>query len=242
MNRFAFAALVLLNGAPVAAHTAALSPNLASSYETRRDAIAPVSKIAVVGAFQVSIRSVTDEPAVQFHGPPEMIADAEARIENGTLVIAFKDNKEWSWNAGAGVNVSVSLPRISAVVTNGPARISVMQPSSDEFTAITTGAGRINVSQLAAAKVIASTGGSGSIELEGTSDHAELVIGGAGSIDAKRLRSAKADIGVAGAGSVYADVSKAANVARLGAGKVEIVGGATCLISPPSRASGVECR
>ncbi|MEM6858906.1 MAG: DUF2807 domain-containing protein [Pseudomonadota bacterium] len=245
MNRFAFAALVLLNGVPATAHASALpaasDPNLASPYETRKDAIEPVEKIAVDGAFQVSVYTSSDEPNVQFHGPPEMVADAEARIENDTLVIAFKDNKPWSWNAGAGVNVSVSLPKVSAVYA-GLGRISVMQPAVDEFTAITTGAGRINVEQLAAANVIASTGGSGSIELEGTSDHSELVIGGAGSIDAKRLRSAKADIGVAGAGSVYADVANAATVARLGAGKVEIVGGATCLVSPPSRKSGVECR
>lgn len=118
MNRFAFAALVLLNGVPAAAQASAPGPHLASFYETRTDTVEPVEKIAVVGAFQVTVHSTPHEPSVQFHGPPEMIADAEARIENGTLVIAFKDNKPWSWNAGAGVNVSVSLPRISAVVTD----------------------------------------------------------------------------------------------------------------------------
>lgn len=236
MNRFLFAALVLVNGAPAMAQE--LNP---SPYETREDTIDPVERVEVKGAFKVLVFSTDGEAQVTFHGPAEMIADAEATIVDGTLTIAYRDGKPWSWNPGSGTNVVIKLPRISSVKTVGPADVSVYRPSSDEFSAGTTGAGQIEVSDIAAQNVAVAIGGSGTIKLQGTSLAAKYTIGGAGSIEAKRLRSARAEIAIGGAGSIYADVSESAAVAKNGAGSVEIVGGASCTISPPD-ARGVECR
>lgn len=236
MNRFLLAALVLINGAPAAAQS--LNP---SPYETRDDAIEPVERIEVRGAFKVSVYRTDSDAQVRFHGPAEMIADAEATISDGVLTIAYKDGKPWSWNPGSGTNVVIKLPSVSSIKTVGPAQVAVVRPLSEEFSAATEGAGRIEVSDLAAKKVRAATGGSGTIKLDGTADAAQFAIGGSGSIEGKRLRTANADIAIGGAGSVYADVTDTANVAKMGAGKVEIVGGASCTISPPD-ARGVDCR
>jgi len=241
MNRFLFAALALINGA--AAATAAASPqsqNL-NPYQTRHDAIEPVERIEIKGALKVFVYPTDGDASVSFHGPAEMIADAQATIVDGTLIIGYKDDKPWSWDSGAGTNVVIKLPRVSSVKTVGPARVTVDMPSSDDFSVAIEGAGRIEVSNLAAKTVRAATGGSGSITLEGTSDLAQFAIGGAGSIEAKRLRAATANIAIGGAGSVYADVSNRVNIAKGGSGRVEIVGGAVCTISPPD-ARGVDCR
>lgn len=236
MNRFLLAALVLINGAPAMAQSLNVSP-----YQTRDDRIEPVERIEVKGAFQVLVLSTDKEAKVSFHGPAEMIGDAEATIVDGTLTIAYKDDKPWSWNPGSGTNVVISLPKVNSVITFGAAEISVLRPASDELFVATNGAGRIEVSQIEATSVTAAIGGSGKIELEGHSQSAQFAIGGAGSIEAKRLRAEKADIAIGGAGSVYADVSEAATVAKGGAGRVEIVGGGACTVSPPD-ARGVECR
>jgi Putative auto-transporter adhesin, head GIN domain len=236
MNRFLFAALVLINGVPATAQSLNASP-----YQTRDDAIEPVERVEIRGALKVSIYPSDGDASVRFYGPAEMIADAQATIVDGTLIIAYRDGKPWSWESGAGTNVVIKLPRVSSVKAVGPAEVTVVEPLSDEFSVATAGAGRIAVSNLAAKKVRAATGGAGSITLEGTSDLAQFAVGGAGSIEGKRLRTAMADIAIGGAGSVYADVSDRVNVAKGGAGRVEIVGGAACTISPPD-ARGVECR
>jgi hypothetical protein len=67
------------------------------------------------------------------------------------------------------------------------------------------------------------------------------VVGGSGSIDAKRLRVERASIAIGGAGSAYADVSNAANISVNGSGRVEVVGGATC-IKQPANSRQVDCR
>lgn len=236
MNRLLLAALALFNGTPAMAQELNSSP-----YDTREVTVEPVERIEVNGAFKVMVFSTDGEARVTFHGPAEMIADAEATVIDGTLTIAYRDGKPWSWNAGSGTNVVIKLPRISSVKTVGPADVSVYRPASDEFAASTTGAGRIEVSDIAARNVAAAVGGAGTIKLEGTSLAAQYSNGGAGSIEAKRLRSARAEIAIGGAGSIYADVSESATVAKNGAGSVEIVGGATCTVSPPG-ARGVECR
>lgn len=236
MNRFLFAALVLATGVPATAQE--LNP---SPFDTRDEAVEPVERIEVHGAFKVMVFTTDGAPSVSFHGPAEMIADAEARIVDGVLTIAYRDNKPWSWNPGSGTNVVIKLPRVSSISTVGPATVSVTMPRSEEFSAAIAGAGRIEVTHLAARKVEAATAGSGSITLEGTSQLASFSTGGAGSIEGKRLRTETANIAVGGAGSVYADVSGRANVAKGGAGRVEIVGGGACTVSPPD-ARGVDCR
>jgi len=236
MNRFYLAALILFGGA--SAHAQTLNTG---AYETREDAIDAVDALEVTGTFRVSIITGKDTPRVRFQGPPEIFADAMATIEHDVLKIAFKDGKPWSSNPGSRMSALVWMPRVRSVKTIGPARIDVMRNEADEFFASTDGAGRINVERLEAKRVNAAIGGAGSIHIEGTAEEARFAIGGAGSIEAKRLRVARADIATGGPGSVYADVSQTANIAKAGAGRIEIVGGAACTVSPPD-ARGVECR
>ena len=235
MNRFSYAALILLAGVPASAQMAT------SQFETREEAIEAASAIEIRGAMKVAIVTGGDAASVRFQGPSDLLADAQARIDNGTLVIGFRDDIPHSWNTGAGVDALVTLPAVASIQTFGPAHVEVIGVSGDDFHAETNGAGRIKVSGLQVDRVAAVIGGSGEIELEGQAGSATYAIGGAGSIEAKRLRVANAQIALGGAGRVYADVSDQALVSVGGSGKVEIVGGAQCSVSP-NGSRNVDCR
>ena len=236
MKKMAFALLGLVLVAP--AHSQELNP---SPYEWRELPIEAVDTVEVHGTFRVSLVTGKDTPKVAFQGPAEMMADALATVEDGTLTIAFKDGKAWSSNPGSRMSAVVYLPHVSSVKTKGPAQIDIPWNKTESFSAGIDGAGRINVERLEAKRVSAAIGGSGSIRIEGQADEARYAIGGAGSIEGKRLRVSEAKIAIGGAGSVYADVSGTADIAVGGAGRVEVVGGATCNISPVESPK-VECR
>ena len=236
MKRMTFALLGLCIVVP--AHSQSLNP---SPYEWRDQGIEIADKDVVQGTFRVALLTGQDVPKVSFQGPAEMIADAEASVENGTLIIAFKDGKPWSSHPGSRMSAVVYLPSVSSVKTIGPAQINIPWNKAESFSAAIDGAGRIEVERLEAQNVNAAIGGSGSIRLEGTANEASYAIGGAGSIEGKRLRVADAKIAIGGAGSVYADVSNTADVAVGGGGRVEIVGGARCNVQPVA-SPRVECR
>ena len=235
MNRFAYAALILLAGVPASAQKATIQ------FETRDEAIEAANAVEIRGAMKVAIITGGDAASVRFQGPSNLLADAQARIDNGTLIIGFRDDTPHSWDPGAGVDAVVMLPAVASVQTFGPAQVEVIGVSSDTFLAETNGAGRVKVSGLQVDRVAAAIGGSGQIELEGQASSAKYAISGAGSIEAKRLRVANAQIALGGAGRVYADVSDQAQVSVGGSGKVEIVGGAQCSVSP-NGSRNVDCR
>ena len=236
MNRFRYAALVLLTGVPASAQETDANP-----YDTREESIEDASAIKISGAIKATVITGSEDASVRFQGPAEMVADAQASVIDGLLTIGYRDDKTYSWNPSAGLNAVISLPSLSSVTTHGAAQVDVLGARGKAFSATTNGAGRIKVAQLYVEHVNAAIGGSGKIELEGHAEEARYAIGGAGSIEGKRLRVENAQIAIGGAGSVYADVSDQAAISVGGSGKVEVVGGAKCTVSPEG-ARNVECR
>lgn len=241
MKIFGYALLGLLLTAP--AQSQYLNP---PTYEWRDDAIALADKLEVRAAMRVMVLTGSGrEPRVSFQGPEQLLSDAMATVEDGTLTLAFKDDKPYSSNPGSRLTAAVYLPNVSEVSTGtSTAQIEVFDNTTEQFSADIGGAGRITVKRLEAKRVNVAIGGAGKIRLEGTADEARYAIGGAGSIEAKRLRVATAEIAIGGAGSVYADVSRTAEISVDGAGRIEIVGGAKCTVSGehPMAARKVECR
>lgn len=200
-------------------------------------------QMKVSGAFKVYVL-VSDSPTeVALVGPRSMTADVIATVEDGILTIRFREGAERSWNPGAGVNVSISTPNLSSVNVDGPTRMEINGPTGDSFAATTQAAGSIEISRLDVGKVALATKGAGSISVSGSAGDAIYSTGGAGSIDAKRLRVTNAKIAVGGAGSIYADVSGESEVTlgRSLSGRVEVVGGGTC-ISQPANSDRIDCR
>lgn len=233
----------------------------ASFYERQEVVIEAAHSLVVSGPFKVNVDASASAPELILFGPPEMIADTRAIVEDGTLTIGFVDGAEWNWNTGAGMHASVRLPALRSVATKGSGSIDAYGVKTETFGAATSGSGpitirrlevdtlqvatggsgSITVTDLSATTVQLATGGSGSINVHGKAEKASIGTGGSGSIDAKRLRVETADIGVSGSGSVYADVTRTAQIAVLGSGRVDVVGGAQCTV-PPSHKPKVECR
>lgn len=200
-------------------------------------------KLEVSGALKVSV-FVSDRPSqVSLVGPRTMTADVIVAVDDGSLTIRFREGAERSWNPGAGVNVSVSTPNLASIILDGPGRVQVNGPKGDSFAATTQAAGSIELIRLDVGEVEFATKGAGSISASGSSRDATYLTEGAGSIDAKRLRVTNAKIAVGGAGSIYADVSGESEILlrQLRGGRVEVVGGGTC-ISQPANSDRINCR
>jgi len=212
-----------------------------SPYQSRDVAVGTFDRLTVSGPFEVGV-VVSDAPArVLLQGPPALLADVIATVEGETLSIRFREGARWSWNPGSGVNVVVFTPNLAAINLRGAADVSVNGVRGEAFAAATEGAGSVRVTGLDVGRVRLVTGGAGGISVEGTAREATYVVGGAGSIEAMRLRVRNASIAIDGEGSSYANVSGTANISTTGGGRVEVVGGATC-IKRPADSRQIECR
>jgi hypothetical protein len=225
--------------------TTATSPNAGAqrqgAYQYRELPLGTFDRLKVSGPFKVAVL-VGEQPArLRIAGPAAQLADTIATVEGGILTIRFREGATWSWNPGDGVNIVVSAPDLASVSLEGAADVEVNGVRRDMFSASTEGSGSVTVRQLAARNVQLATSGAGGITVDGRARDGTYVIGGAGSMDAKRLRVQTATIAIAAAGSAYADVSRTANISVSGHGRVEIVGGATC-IRQPANSQQVECR
>lgn len=203
----------------------------------------PFDQVDVSGAFKVYVFVSESPTEVALVGPRSMTADVIAAVDGGILTIRFREGAERSWNPGAGVNVSISTPKLSAVKIDGPTRMEINGPTGDSFAATTQAAGSIEITGLDVGSIALASKGAGSISVGGSAREATYSTGGAGSIDAKRLRVTNAKMTVGGAGSIYADVSGESEITlgRSQGGRVEVVGGGTC-ISKPANSDRIDCR
>jgi hypothetical protein len=212
-----------------------------SPYQSREVPIGNFDRVQISGPFKVGVL-VSGEPAqVRLSGPPALLADAIVKVDGDTLTIRFREGARWSWNPGSGVNVFVTAPSLVSARVQGSAQVEIDQVRGDTFAAATDGSGTITLRGLDSGNVLFATGGSGGIIAEGIARQGIYAVGGSGSIDAKRLRVENASIAIGGAGSIYADVSRTANVSVGGSGRVDVVGGATC-IKQPAKSPLIECR
>ena len=239
---FAHGGLLSRNATPkIIATQATAGAQRQGAYQYRELPLGPFDQLKVSGPFKVAVL-VSEQPArLRIAGPSAQLADTIASVEGGILTIRFREGASWSWNPGDGVNIVVSTPDLASVSLEGAADVEVNGVRRDMFSASTEGSGSVTVRRLAAGNVQLATSGAGGITVDGRARDGTYVVGGAGSIDAKRLRVQTATIAIGAAGSAYADVSRTANISVSGHGRVEIVGGATC-ITQPANSRQVECR
>jgi hypothetical protein len=212
-----------------------------SPYQYRIIPVGTFDRLKVSGPFNIGV-GVIDEPGqVRLQGPPALLADTIVSVEDGALSIRFREGAAWSWNPGSGVNISIFTPRLASVALEGPAIVEVSGVRGETFTAVTKGAGIVKATGIDVGLASLTTGGAGSISAEGSARKATYIVGGSGSIDAMRLRVTNASIAIGGSGSSYANVSGNANIALVGSGRVEVVGGATCN-KQPAESRRIECR
>ena len=214
---------------------------LPDPYQSRIVQTGAFNRLEVSGPFKVGVL-VGDQPSqIHLYGPPALLADAIASVDGDTLKIRFRDGVQWSWNTGSGVNIVVSAPRLDSARVKGAAEVEINQVRGESFSAATDGSGTIALDGIDIGRAMFATDGSGAITADGRASHGSYAVGGSGSIDAKRLRVETASIAVGGSGSIYADVSGTANVSVAGSGRVDVVGGATC-INGRANSAHIDCR
>lgn len=232
------AALLAVSGLSVPVHAQQGQPN---SYERTTVETASFDRLAVSGPFRVTAMMSEGPSEVVLTGPPELLADTIAEVEDGRLTVRFRDGARWSWNPGSGMHVFVRTPSLTSAELDGSGSIEIFGVETEAFAASTAGAGSITLRRMEVGSASFATAGAGGIIAEGRASEGHYVTAGAGSIDAKRLRVANANISVAGSGSVHADVSEFANVVLASSGSADIVGGARCA-SQEHGSGRVECR
>ena len=226
--------------AKVAPQTSA-EASVPDSYEHRDVPIGPFERIEVTGPFKVGVIVGQEPTKIGVLGPPAMLNDAIVTVDGGTLSIRFREGATWSWNPGAGVNMVVFAPKLVSAHVHGAATVEIVGVRGDAFSAVAEGSGSIAVRGIETERVAFATNGSGGITAEGKAREGTYAVGGPGSIDAKRLSVETASVAIGGVGLVYADVSETATVSVTGAGRADIVGGATCT-KQPATSPRIDCR
>lgn len=244
-------ALTLAEEEPPSPHSVAASEQLPASTSEANPSPFPVldvpvaqfDEVRVSGAIQVFVMTGGETSQVRLQGPRALIADAIVAVEEGTLIVRYREGARWSWNPGSGLNVVVRTPKLSSIEVEGAARVEVSRPQGDTFAATTHAAGSIEITELDVENVRLTTNGAGGITASGSAREGNYSVGGAGSIDAMRLRVEDANIDIGGAGSNYANVSGQARISLNNSrgGRVEVVGGGNC-VTQPAETDRVECR
>lgn len=233
--------LLLVGGLVALTSSANAQESQPSSYQSREVPLGSFERLEVSGPFKIAVFIRGGPAKARLSGPPALLADTIAEVNGSTLTIRFREGARWSWNPGSGVNVVVWAPSLASTRVTGASQVEVIGVAGKTFSAATEGSGTIVLRALDADRVQFATGGSGGIVAEGTAREGAYAAGGSGAIDAKRLRVQTASIAVGGTGSIYADVSGTAKVAVAGSGRVDVVGGATCIKHLPNSPQ-IECR
>lgn len=182
--------------------------------------------------------------AVETDGPQEALDQLDLRVEQGTLKVRRKQDKDWHWDwrrSKARAQITVTLPVIRGASLSGAGDLDVRAPTAkDQFVASLSGAGDLRVANAGARMVEIRLSGAGNIRLDGAADQLVAGVSGSGNVDARGLATRTARLNVSGVGNIHARVSESVTGGVSGVGNVDVVGGARCTLSK-SGVGSVHC-
>lgn len=147
-----------------------------------------------------------------------IIHSLETKVQNGALLIGFKDNKNVS---NDNSEVYITMPALNSVSTNGSGNITTKGSflGMDYFTASLTGSGLINIERGIAKNYKISISGSGDVKSFGLeTEQATISIAGSG--DAELTVSKTLNATLTGSGNAYYKGNAVVNANTTGSGKV----------------------
>lgn len=131
----------------------------------------------------------------------------------------------------APLEIFISSQRLKDITIRGNASVSVNQIQSKETTFLILGAGMISVENATIDDFNIRIQGSGNVNMQnGTVNKSDFLINGSGAIEASNLESKKATIIHQGSASTRMNVTLVADINNNGAGRIEILGKANCII------------
>lgn len=211
---------------------------------TRTLSIADYDQVSIAGSMDVEY-SIGSSPTLEFTLDENLVQFADIYVQNKTLFVSFKKNKNnYSPTkfivktssssltkvslAGSGdfkANTPIIAPNNFAASLAGSGDIvfpkSLTCQSADISVA---GSGDIRFTALEAQGVKASVAGSGDIKLKGTANKATYSVSGSGDIDAYQMKVEVASASLAGSGDLKLYASKKVNASGASSGDIYIKG------------------
>lgn len=183
------------------------------------------------GNFDVFITMGSKE-SLKLDGDQDLINEIETKVEDGTLKIRFKNNKNmWKWNNKGKVTVYVTAKSLNNLSLSGSGDMEVKGAIKGEnLDTKVSGSGNmvftVNVNDFMGA-----ISGSGKITANGSAGSSEIAVSGSGDFNGKNLKTEETDIRVSGSGNVTIHADKTLNAKVSGSGNVRYGGSAEVSIS-----------
>jgi Putative auto-transporter adhesin, head GIN domain len=188
--------------------------------------------VALKGSDDVTVKS-GPRFSVVATGPQKLLDQLDIQVSGTTLNIARKSRSGWgmNWSGGKGVQVIVTMPKISSAALLGSGDFRVESTEAPTFKATLAGSGNLIADHISADSVELDVAGSGDASLSGSAKSLNISLAGSGDVNTKQLRTSLLEISLAGSGDIAAHADTAANISLLGSGDINIQGDAKCTIS-----------
>jgi hypothetical protein len=191
-------------------------------------------QIEVAGPYEVQVRTGAN-PSVSANGSQKLLEKTVVEVKNGKLIIRPGQKRSWfnfgGWSTHGKATMMVTVPQLTGATIAGSGGIRIDKVKADDFKGVVAGSGDLDVGTLDVQDLKVDIAGSGSIKGAGKAASAKYDIAGSGDVDAAQLQTEDIKVSIAGSGSVRAHATRTADVDIMGAGDVDISGGAKCKIN-----------
>jgi Putative auto-transporter adhesin, head GIN domain len=184
--------------------------------------------VSVLGPQDVIIIAA-DEFKVTASGDPGALAQLEAVVEDGSLIIRPREGL--TLEDLDDVTFTVGMPAITRVAVEGSGDVTVDRVAGSRFAGAVSGSGTLAIALLEADEVELAVTGSGDLDAAGTARAVAIQVTGSGEVHAAGLTGTSANVAIEGSGDVDLSVLEQAAVAITGSGEVNISGPAVCTVT-----------
>lgn len=161
--------------------------------------------------------------SVTLKGNADDLKEIITEVENGTLQIKRKKNKNWIWNSSLSkLEIYVTSASIKNLKVSGSGTIITKNPvTTDQANYIVSGSGSIFIEDLAAEAIDCLLSGSGNIQLKGDNlQELTIKISGSGDVDASDLIAENVGIHLSGSGNCRVHVKQKLSGKLSGSGDI----------------------
>ena len=195
---------------------------------TQSYALTGFTGVEVTGPDDVTIRQ-GDAFSITAKGPKGEIDQLEIKLDGSTLSIGRKRSGISFGGSHDGVEIAITMPKLSAVRLTGSGSVDVESADGDAVPVTLTGSGDLKIAKLTAKSADLKVSGSGDIEIKGGAiETGDIGVTGSGDVDADGLTAQTLAISVTGSGNVGAKATTKADIRILGSGDVDLTGGGIC--------------
>lgn len=196
--------------------------------------------IKLMGSPDVIYTQTNGAPKIQIYGSDNIIELLETYVEDGTLVVKFRNNTLIQYKGK--LEVRVSSPHLNQIIVQGSGDVLLahglnekgdvdmtIQGSGDingesircnHLSIGIQGSGDVQLRNIVSTYTKANIAGSGDMTLVGESKEAEYDIAGSGDISASELEAAKVSARIAGSGGISCHATESLHAKVTGSGEI----------------------